>query len=247
MQFVARVFLSATLLIDIVYAQGGGGGGGGGGGAGKPCRLSIKALESCFESRDRVFLYHRRINWYVSSFLLGAFLGIFGIVFCVYYCCQCCKGKPRRSNSKFVTKSSPTNEETYLFDVKLFESGYWISRYRQYNKWHEPSELSLSFDHQGLTITGSGSDTVGTYAISGIYSPQSRRLGLTKVYQLDTGNKLENLGHTVTIQLEWNGNSHQFEGKWYVRTKMFHGEDVFELKFGKLSKQFTQITCEISN
>lgn len=125
----------------------------------------------------------------------------------------------------------------------MFESGYWTSRYYQHDKWHEPYELSLSFDHQAFTITGSGSDNVGTYTVDGVYSPQSRRIGLTKVYQLGTGNKLENLGHTVTIQLEWNWNHHQFEGKWYVRTKLFQGEDTFELKFGKTSKEFTVINC----
>jgi hypothetical protein len=130
-----------------------------------------------------------------------------------------------------------------LFDAKIFESGNWITRYYQYNKWHEPYELSLSFDHQALAIAGSGSDNVGAYVIDGIFSPQSRRIGLTKTYQLGTGNKLENLGHTVTIQLEWNSIHHQFEGKWYVRTKVFHGEDAFELKFGKISKESIVITC----
>ena len=103
--------------------------------------------------------------------------------------------------------------------------------------------MSLSFDHQASTITGSGSDNVGTYVIDGIFSSHSRRVGLTKKYQLGIGNPLENLGHTVTIQLEWNSSHRQFEGKWYVRTKSFRGEGAFELKSGKASKEFTVMTC----
>ena len=125
------------------------------------------------------------------------------------------------------------DEEIYLFNGKIFESGNWTSRYYQYKKWHGPHELSLSFDHQTSTIKGSGTDSIGTYAIDGIFSPHSQRIGLTKTYQLGTGNPIENLGHTVTIQLEWNSVHHQFKGKWYVRTKSFRGEDLFELNFGK--------------
>jgi hypothetical protein len=38
------------------------------------------------------------------------------------------------------------------------------------------------------------------------------------------------LGHTVTIQLYWNPDNNQFEGKWYVQTAKYRGEDKFELK-----------------
>jgi hypothetical protein len=62
---------------------------------------------------------------------------------------------------------------------------------------------------------------------------------LTKNYQAGTGNRAENLGHHVTIQLIWNSDSHQFEGKWYVRTNKYHGEDKFELKFDGRQQQLS--------
>ena len=82
-----------------------------------------------------------------------------------------------------------------------------------------------------MKVTGSGSDDIGTFTIDGTYSVKTRRIGLTKKYQVGTGNPSENLGHQVTIQLTWNAQNNQFEGKWYVQTSKYHGEDKFELKF----------------
>ncbi|CAF1373449.1 unnamed protein product [Rotaria sordida] len=118
-------------------------------------------------------------------------------------------------------------------DTSIFKSGYWKSQYYQYGKWHGPYQFSLSFDPQSMIITGSGSDDIGTFTIDGIYSVETRRIGLTKTYTRGTGNQLENLGHQVIIQLTWNAQNNQFEGKWYVRTSKYHGEDKFELKLNR--------------
>ena len=59
----------------------------------------------------------------------------------------------------------------------------------------------------------------------------TRRIGLTKIYQKGTGNPAENLGHTVTIQFEWNFRKRRFEGKWYVKTNKYSGNNKFRLKF----------------
>ncbi len=108
-----------------------------------------------------------------------------------------------------------------------------MSHYFHYEKWHGPHIFSLSFDHQELKVTGRGIDDVGTFSIDGIYSLNTRRIGFTKKYQKGKGNLSENIGHTVIIQLEWNLKKRQFDGKWYVRTKKYHGEDRFELKFDR--------------
>ncbi|CAF2814763.1 unnamed protein product [Rotaria sp. Silwood2] len=168
----------------------------------------------------------------------GGSAGIYGIFIVVIilplYCCyQCCAGKPRRSNAKFVNKTTTNDEEKQIIDIKLFQSGQWESQYFQYSKWHGPYQIELSFDALQSKVTGSGLDDIGMYSIEGTYSTQSRRMGLTKTYQLGTGNRLENLGHTVTIQLEWNKYNNQFEGKWYVRTKKFKGAGDFKINFDK--------------
>ena len=56
-------------------------------------------------------------------------------------------------------------------------------------------------------------------------------MALTKTYQIWTGNPLEKLGDQVTSQLVWNTTKNQFEGKWYVQTKKYRGDHVFNLKF----------------
>jgi hypothetical protein len=82
-----------------------------------------------------------------------------------------------------------------------------------------------------MKVTGWGSDNIGTFSIDGTYSVKTNRIGLTKLYQSGTGNPSENLGHQVTIQVAWNEQNYQFEGKWYVQTSKYRGEDKFELKF----------------
>lgn len=137
------------------------------------------------------------------------------------------------TNELFVKTISKISAETKIehLDNNIFPSGDWTSSYFQYHRSHGPYTFSLMFDHQELKVTGSGKDDVGVFSIDGIYSLNTRRIGLTKTYQKGTGNSLENLGHTVTIQLEWNFQKYQFEGKWYVSTHKYRGSDEFTLKF----------------
>lgn len=173
----------------------------------------------------------------LAGIIVGSVIGgIFGLVLLVVGVCCCHKrfrGKPLRSNSMFVTKTFAKSNKLDMHEMNHFQSGFWTSGYFQYKRWHGSNQLSLSFDAQELKVSGSGTDDIGTYSIVGTYSTKTRRMGLSKTYQQGTGNPLENLGHTVTIQLEWNSNREQFEGKWYVLTKKFHGEDKFELKFNR--------------
>ncbi|CAF4087681.1 unnamed protein product, partial [Adineta steineri] len=78
---------------------------------------------------------------------------------------------------------------------------------------------------------GSGVDDIGSFTIDGTYSNETNRIGLTKQYQIGTGDPSQNLGHQVIIQVTWNEKNNQFEGKWYVQTKKYHGEGKFQLKF----------------
>jgi hypothetical protein len=71
------------------------------------------------------------------------------------------------------------------------------------------------------------------FIIDGTYSIRSSRMALTKIYQLGIGNRSENVEHQIIIQLVWNVDTRQFEGKRYVQTKNFREENRFELKFSK--------------
>ncbi len=153
------------------------------------------------------------------------------LIFGIQYCVKHWRGRPPQANVLFIKTETMKSCEQEKSDISIFKSGYWQSRYFQYRRWHGPCRFSLSFESGSMKVTGSGSDDVGTFTIDGIYSIETSRLALTKKYQAGTGNRSENLGHQVTIQLTWNAQNDQFEGKWYVQTSKYHGEDKFELKF----------------
>ncbi|UJR12043.1 hypothetical protein I4U23_016221 [Adineta vaga] len=149
---------------------------------------------------------------------------VVGSIFGLPILCCCCfffvkhlkyifTGKNIRTNWIFVNVAPRRNidktENAYIFQL-----GTWVSRYHQYHEWHKQDYLLLSFDSLKLKVEGKGHDNVGTYTVSGIYSTETQRIGLIKTYQQGTGNPLENLGHSVVIQLLWNSKESQFEGIW---------------------------------
>lgn len=140
--------------------------------------------------------------------------------------------KPPVSNETFVNIVDETSSEMKKEDLNnIFQSGQWISFYIQYSKWHGPHTFSMYFDHETLKINGTGTDDVGDFSIDGIYSLKTGRLDLTKVYQKGTGSPYENFGHTVVIQVKWNVKERQFDGKWYVNTRKYCGQDFIKFKF----------------
>ncbi|CAF2519169.1 unnamed protein product [Rotaria sp. Silwood2] len=163
--------------------------------------------------------------------ILGGIIGFVLLVWGIYYCVKSSKGRPSQTNVIFVQKETNQNYELEKSDINIFKSGYWKSQYFQYGNWHGSHRFSLTFNDLSMNITGSGSDDVGTFTIHGTYSVKTRRIGLTKTYKKGTGNPSQNLGHQVTIQLTWNAQNNQFEGKWYVQTSKYYGENKFELKF----------------
>lgn len=66
--------------------------------------------------------------------------------------------------------------------------------------------------------------------MDGTFSTENERIAMNKVYEPGTGDSRENFGHTVALQLTWNPSQAQFEGKWFVQTNHYRGEDKFELK-----------------
>ncbi|CAF4426872.1 unnamed protein product, partial [Adineta steineri] len=93
----------------------------------------------------------------------------------------------------------------------VFRSGTYATYYHQYNLEHGPYDVKLGFYPQAdYRVHGGGVDDIGAYVITGVYSPSTLRMGLEKHYQLGTGNSSENLGHKVTIQVEWDAYNQQF-------------------------------------
>jgi hypothetical protein len=101
--------------------------------------------------------------------------------------------------------------------------------------WHASWQLSLRFYSPSMKVMGSGSDHVGAFTINGIYSRETNRLDLTKTYESSTDDSSQNLERQVTIQLIWNTQERQFEGKWSVQTGIYHHNAVFEYKLSRTS------------
>ncbi|CAF2853102.1 unnamed protein product [Rotaria sp. Silwood2] len=167
---------------------------------------------------------------------------------CIGGCCLIYRFKTR-SGSNTTFTNVPTNEppseqqttkftsipidKTALNNMNIFSSGIWSGRYFQYGRWHDPQQLSLSFDPNSFTINGHGSDDVGAYTVTGRYSTTTNEIELEKTYQQGTGDERENFGHLVTIEVTWNPEKQLFDGNWYVDKSSFRDEDLFELKFEK--------------
>ncbi|CAF1240789.1 unnamed protein product [Didymodactylos carnosus] len=114
----------------------------------------------------------------------------------------------------------------YLFLYS--NAGTWCASYYQYGiKYSIPSH-PLNFNE---CVHGYGRDDIGEFTITGIYSIETLRMGITKTYKLGTGDRKQNLGHNVEIQLDWNEKINEFRGKWYVQTSMYHGDGEYRFKF----------------
>ncbi len=172
--------------------------------------------------------------------MLGGIFGTLAVIFVAVYCYRRWRTKRLRSNAVFVVEGDSEKSQTYI--KNHFETGVWSSRYFQYNKWHGPHKLSLSFDCVMSRVDGQGIDDIGAFTIDGTYCLETHQIALTKTYKQGTGNSMENFGHKVTIQLTWNLDHNQFEGKWFVQTSSYRGEDKFELKFEKVGETLVQET-----
>ncbi len=78
-----------------------------------------------------------------------------------------------------------------------------------------------------MSITGSGTDDVGTFDINGFYSHRTHRIAFTKMYRSD--NESNNPGRQLKMQLAWNTKEKSFKGKWYEETNLNKGKGAFEL------------------
>ncbi len=110
-----------------------------------------------------------------------------------------------------------------------FIDGLYSGAYWQYRRNYDMQAFTLQFGDNGV-VTGNGEDDVGEYKIIGIYSSNTQKMAFDKTYVRGTGNKRENLGHTVKIGLEYNGIKNQFEGKWYVETHKYKGNGEWRIK-----------------
>ncbi|CAF4842277.1 unnamed protein product, partial [Rotaria sp. Silwood1] len=224
MRITIHFILIYTLLTIGVQSQGGGGGSGSrGGGSSSGSYKSNNKPCSTFECEMAI------IALKVASVLIAVGIIIWSIK---KWIVQCTGGRPPEENTEFINQNSRNNLN---FGDNPFVDGVWSSRYYQYDKWHTSHQLLLSFNRYSYKVSGQGRDDIGSYTIDGIFCMRTLRMGLTKVYKAGTGDPIENLGHTVTIQLTWDSQHNRFRGKWYTQTNKYRGEGQFELNFEEAS------------
>ena len=184
--------------------------------------------------------------WIVYFFYLGAGIIVaiavpigLSILIPVLICCIVCCATAYRRFGKRLIKALPSNDiyvqggnyiEYGIGDL-IFRSGSYETYYFQYGTRHGPFPMKLGFYPQaGYVVHGGGKDDIGTFVISGIYSPNTLRMGLTKKYQIGTGNPNENLGHEVMIQVEWNNEQQEFKGQYYLKTSQHVDRNEFVIR-----------------
>lgn len=175
----------------------------------------------------------RKYNAVIAGSIVGGGIVLISIAVCIIVCYRQGRYRPSQTNLQFVSSKYHENNDNVWYDINLFQSGIWSYRYLQLGTWHGPTHMSLSFDSQFLKITGSGADSTGAFTIDGTYSMKTGRVGLTKSYQFDAGNRLENSHRSIIIQLEWDAERRQFIGKQYVRNKKHREVNKFEMKLTK--------------
>ncbi|CAF1158095.1 unnamed protein product [Adineta steineri] len=221
------------LIAELSTGTGSRGGGGGGSGDDIP---NFPGISSSSNSED-----NPKNSGAIAGGVLG---GCAGICILIYGCKWWLRRKAARANNIALNNTLKTNTFN-IQNLTRFQSGKWLSRYHQYDKWHDWHQLSLSFNPTQLKVSGNGCDDVGTFKIQGIYSIKRHRMKLTKTYERNTGNRTENMGHKVKIHLKWNTIVNQFEGVWCVKTKKYQDQNKFELKLEALQVQsINSVTCK---
>ena len=169
----------------------------------------------------------------------GALAGGVVILIALSVCCIICCDAAYRRYGKRLIKALPSNDIYvqggkyigYGIGDSFFRSGSYETYYFQYGNLHGPFPIKLAFDpHAGYVVDGGGKDDIGSFVISGIYSPNTLRMGLTKKYQSGTGNPNENLGHEMTIQVEWNNELQEFRGQYYLETSQHADRNEFVIR-----------------
>lgn len=113
----------------------------------------------------------------------------------------------------------------------VFRPGSYSSYYVKDGSLRGPYNLVLGFYPTGGHIVyGKGKDDVGEFIIKGNYSTRTLRMGLEKRYQKGTGDSTANFGHAMKIQVQWDKNAQNFDGKYYVNNGKHRDEQKYIMR-----------------
>ncbi|CAF3195145.1 unnamed protein product [Rotaria socialis] len=150
----------------------------------------------------------------IAIIITGGVVGLIALIFFTYACKKSRQSQRSKSNVPPVQRATNPAFGLNRSKINIFKSGIWErSRYPQNEIWHGPHQLTLWFDPELTNVVGSGTDDMGIFFAIGTYSSAKHEVTLSKGYLECTDHRLENLNSKITIQLAWNSQNNQFEGK----------------------------------
>jgi len=175
--------------------------------------------------------------------------GVIALVVIVAICYKCIKKKQGEapSETKFFEgndQGEDTSEDNSIDNFELpFYSGLYSGIYEQQGTQMPVQPFEIYFQEQFIesdggdddsvgpttifhTITGKGADMVGPYTLSG--KSVGNKVSIKKKYY-GQGNQAADIGHEVQLQLDKLGDTHIFEGKYYVNTDELQEQGLYQI------------------
>jgi hypothetical protein len=182
---------------------------------------------------------------FFSTILGKIVLGIIILIVIIIVVVRCIKKNQGNapSETKFFEgndqQDTPDNDNIDKFQHPFY-SGLYTGIYDQKGTRMPVQPFEIYFQEQFIeaddedeyvgtifhTITGKGADMVGPYTLSG--KSVGNKISLTKKYY-GAGNHVTDVGHEVTLRLDKLGDSHIFEGKFFVSTNEVHEQGLYQM------------------
>ena len=152
--------------------------------------------------------------------------------------------KKSKGSAPSETKFFEGNDQQDTDDIDKFQqpfySGLYTGIYDQKGTRMPVQPFEIYFQEQFIeaddedeyvgtifhAITGKGADMVGPYTLSG--KSVGSKISITKKYY-GAGNQITDVGHEVTLRLDKLGDSHIFEGKFFVNTEEVHEQGLYQM------------------
>ena len=183
---------------------------------------------------DHVYLF-RNLGGISSGAIVGIVTGGLVALLClpivlrclIYVCIRVFRGPPARQthlrNAAYVKGGSPVR---YRKAGDVFKSGAFKSYSSQNGALNGSGDMKLVFSAEGgHIVSGEGTDSVGDYTVKGHYSPSALRMQLEKQYRTEAGDASKSSSPTVSMHLQWNPTSQQFEEKKNAWARLRKGHD----------------------
>jgi hypothetical protein len=207
--------------------QAGSGGGGGSSGSGTGTAASIGFIAALFAAKSGFFST-------IAGKVVLSLLVLIVIIGFVLRLRRSCKGIAP-SETKFFEANDQQDDKFQ----QPFYSGLYTGIYDQKGIRMPVQPFEIYFQEQSIeadddnhaetifhTITGKGADMVGPYTLSG--KSVGDKISIKKQYY-GAGNQTTDIGHEVTLRLDKLGDTHIFEGNFFVNTNEIHEQGLYQM------------------